>query len=189
MENVLKLAGDQAILTEFREGDADRAADAFVRAHQDFVFATALRYLQDRDDAGDASQEAFIKALASLGNFRGESSIRTWLYRITVNVCSSMKRRKTVRSMLSLDGIGALLRSRDSTPEQALEDQNFRDNFDLILAQLPPKQRETFVLRYFDELSYEEISQMLGTSVGGLKANYYQATKKIAQLLESGNYE
>lgn len=183
MQAVLPLISDNAILSRFREGDTDAAATEFVRKYQRFVYATAQRYLRDDEDAYDASQEVFIRALKNIGKFRGESSLSTWLYRITMNVCSSMKRKQKLRAFFSLDDVEPFARSRDFSPEQVTENREFEQQFQQLLDELPEKQRETFVLRYFHELSYEEISEMLGTSVGGLKANYFQAVKKLASHL------
>lgn len=180
MEAVLSLTPDQAILSRFREGDANAAANEFVRTYQRFVYATASRYLRSDEDAYDASQEVFIRALKNIHKFRGESSLSTWLYRITINVCSSMKRKQKLRSVFSLEDIEPHAHSHETAPDQMVQDNEFNDRLHAMLQQLPEKQRETFVLRYFHELSYEEISQMLGTSVGGLKANYCQAVKKLA---------
>ena len=187
----ITLENDQDIIREYVDGNRERAATEFVRRHQQFVYSTALRYLKSPDDADDAAQETFIRALKHLGSFRGDSSINTWLYRITVNVCTNMQRKKKVREFLGLDEVEATHATQDYTPEQIAENEDFQRKFQKILAKLPEKQRETFALRYFDELSYEEISTMLGTSVGGLKANYFQAVQKIAKLLkkEGGNFD
>lgn len=177
---------DALLLNALREATDSNsaAANEFVRKHQKFVYSTALRYLKSSDDAYDATQEVFIKALKSIKNFRGESSITTWLYRITQNVCSGMKRKEKVRQFVGLDVIEEMEPDHGITPAQATENSDFKARFEKLLEQLPQKQRETFMMRYFDELSYEEISQTLGTSVGGLKANYFQAVKKLAHLLK-----
>jgi RNA polymerase sigma-70 factor (ECF subfamily) len=183
--SALALQTDQEIVQELIQGDRERAANAFVRRHQRFVFATAQRYLMNYDDAEDAAQEVFIRALKNLHTFRGDSSVQTWLYRITMNVCTSMRRRKKLLSFFSGqdDDAEPEIPSEDYTPYQIAENQDFEQRFQQMLQQLPPKQRETFVLRYVEELSYEEISVMLGTSVGGLKANYFQAVQKLARIL------
>jgi RNA polymerase sigma-70 factor, ECF subfamily len=177
---------DAALLTALREATDSNsaAANEFVRKHQKFVYSTALRYLKSSDDAYDAVQDVFIKALKSIHNFRGDSSITTWLYRITINVCSGMKRKEKVRQFVGLDIVEELEPDRGVTPAQTTENNDFKARFDALLEQLPAKQRETFMMRYYDELSYEEISKILGTSVGGLKANYFQAVKKLAHLLK-----
>jgi RNA polymerase sigma-70 factor, ECF subfamily len=174
MSYAIAVKNDDALLTALREATDSNsaAANEFVRKHQKFVYSTALRYLKSSDDAYDATQEVFIKALKSIKNFRGESSITTWLYRITQNVCSGMKRKEKVRQFVGLDVIEEIEADHGITPAQVTENNDFRARFEGILSQLPEKQRETF------------ISQTLGTSVGGLKANYFQAVKKLAHLLK-----
>jgi RNA polymerase sigma-70 factor (ECF subfamily) len=186
MGYALSVHTDDAILSALRASSETNsaAANEFVRKHQKFVYSTALRYLKNSDDAYDASQEVFIKALKGIRSFRGESSVTTWLYRITMNVCSGMKRKEKLRQFVGLDDVAETRSDYGFTPAQETENKDFQRRFETILEQLPEKQRETFIMRYFDELSYEEISKVLGTSVGGLKANYFQATKKIAFLLK-----
>jgi RNA polymerase sigma-70 factor (ECF subfamily) len=176
---------DLEIIYDYCVNCNDRAATAFVRRHQNFVYATALRYLKNEGDADEAAQEVFIKALKGLKNFRGKSKITTWLYRITINVCTNMSRKKKVRSIFRSFEKDDLpnMASSELSPDMQLENKEFQKKFLDSLDKLPKKQRETFALRYFDKLKYSEISEMLGTSTGGLKANYYQATKKLAILL------
>ncbi len=184
---VLILDNDNEILEEYSAGNTELAATSFVRKYQNFVFSIALRYLHSFDDAEDAAQETFIKALKSLHKFKANSSLKTWLYRITINVCNNMTRKKKVMSLFKSSSNEDFfdIADRDLNPEEKMESREFEDNFLKALNKLPEKQRETFALRYFEELTYEEISNMLGTSVGGLKANYYQATKKLALYLEN----
>jgi RNA polymerase sigma factor (sigma-70 family) len=185
----LVIEKDQDIIREYVEGNREAGANAFVRKYRNFVFSAALRYLRYFDDADDASQEVFIKALKNVHKFRGESSMETWLYRITMNVCSNYTRRKKARNMFSstnnIERDYGDFPDSGLTPEQRFENKEFEDSFMEILSKLPEKQRETFALRYFDDLSYEDISKMLGTSVGGLKANYFQAVKKLAEFLKN----
>ncbi len=181
---------DKALIDEFVNGDRDAAATKFVRQHQRFVYSLALRQLhQSHDDADDAAQEVFIRAIKGLATFKGDSSLQTWLYRITVNVCHTMRKRKRLVSWFGAeDGEAPDLVSEHATPERALLDKDFQRQFETLLQDLPEKQRETFCLRYFDELSYEEISEILGTSIGGLKANYFQAVQKLAKLIRSTDF-
>ncbi|MCS6807826.1 MAG: sigma-70 family RNA polymerase sigma factor, partial [Bacteroidota bacterium] len=87
---------EHALLAALRQTNESNsaAANEFVRTYQKFVYATALRYLKSSDDAYDAAQEVFIKALNNIKNFRGDSSVTTWLYRITINVCAGIKRKE-----------------------------------------------------------------------------------------------
>lgn len=180
---------DTVLIEEYINGNREIAATQFVRKHQRFVYSLALRQLNNaHDDADDAAQEVFIRALKALPSFKGESSITTWLYRITVNVCSTMRRKKKFLAWFkNEDGEEMEVESDIATPERQMMDKDFSDKFYQILATLPDKQRETFCLRYFDELSYEEISEILGTSIGGLKANYFQAIQKLAKILKNSN--
>lgn len=186
---VLIIENDNEILEEYTEGNSEIAATSFVRKYQNFVFSVALRYLHSFDDAEDAAQETFIKALKSLSKFKGKSSLKTWLYRITINVCNNMVRKKKILSIFKSEDSEDYRDIVDPgmNPEEKMESHEFQNEFIRAIGKLPEKQRETFALRYFDELSYEEISNMLGTSVGGLKANYYQATKKLAQYLDKNH--
>ncbi len=183
---VMALAADEsALIEEFLHGDRERAASQFVRRYQRFVYGIALRYLDgDRSDADDVAQETFIRAFQALHRFKGDSSLQTWLYRITVNTCISFRRKwkKFVRLEDVLESVEDL-RSSLPTPDREVEDADFLERFHGMLNKLPPKQRETFYLRYVEGLSYEEISTMLGVSVSGLKANYYHAVRKLAEML------
>ncbi|MCX6147929.1 MAG: sigma-70 family RNA polymerase sigma factor [Candidatus Kapabacteria bacterium] len=178
---------DSEIIKEYINSKSDRAASAFVRKYQKFVYSTSLRYLNNYDDADDITQEVFIKALNSLDNFRGESNLKTWLYRITVNLCSNALKKRKLLNLITFnkDDDYFEISSSDETPSQSLETKEFETRFLKILNSLPEKQRETFYLRYYDDLSYEEISNLIGTSIGGLKANYFQAVQKIAKELKS----
>ena len=135
------------------------------------------------DDTNDIVQNCFIKAWNSIENFRGESQISTWLYRIAINETLSFL-AKNQNSTVSLD-----------TPEGAIAEQLESDSYfsgtraDALLqeavSRLPDKQRLTFNMKYYENMKYEEISKILGTSVGALKASYHIAVKKIEEFLEN----
>lgn len=180
-----------SLVREYINGDSERAAGAFVRRYKSFVYSTALRHLKSRDDADDAAQEVFIRALKNLAGFKGDSSIQTWLYRITMNVCANMRRKKRLLSFFTFGEDGEDREIEDQSavnPYESVENSDFMKHFNRMLNDLPEKQRETFVLRYFHELSYEEISVVLGTSVGGLKANYFHAVKKLGEMLKNSEF-
>lgn len=177
---------DKNIIDEYLANGSNRAATELIRKYQKFVFSVALRYVNSYDDAEDLTQEVFIKALKSLSKFNQKSSFKTWLYRITVNTCLTFLRKKKFMSLLRLDdNYDVVTKQKDFSPEQYYIGNELEHRFLQELAKLPEKQRETFALRYFENMSYEEISQLLGTSVGGLKANYFQAVKKLAEKLKS----
>jgi RNA polymerase sigma-70 factor (ECF subfamily) len=164
-------------------GNDVQNANQFVNANKNFVFSTALRFTKDYDDADDITQEVLIKALSNLGDFKHQSSVKTWLYRITVNMCLNFKRKKSMFSIFSNFNSDSdfEIESKEASAHIKMENTELFERFNHELTKLPEKQRETFALRYFHDLSYQEISELLGTSVGGLKANYFQAVKKLAQ--------
>ncbi len=187
-QQAIAVENDFGLVKEFIQGDSERAASAFVRRYKSFVYSTAFRHLKSHDDADDASQEVFIRAFKNLATFKGESSIQTWLYRITLNVCANMRRKKRFTSFFSFDNDEEEIEIADSagiSPHNSTETNDFMEHFNKMLNTLPEKQREAFALRYFHEMSYEEISVMLGTSIGGLKANYFHAVKKLGELLKN----
>jgi RNA polymerase sigma-70 factor (ECF subfamily) len=180
---VLKLETDREILQQFAEGNVEQAALRLVKTYKNFVYLIAYRYLKSHDDAEDITQEVFIKALEKLKSFRLESTIKTWLYRITVNYSKNFLRKKALYSFFSIDKANEddeRFDIPDSTESAGLEYKELEEKFLQTVANLPEKQREVFSLRYFDKLSFNEISKLLGTSVGGLKANYFHAIRKIA---------
>ena len=138
------------------------------------------RMVESHDDANDILQETFIKAWASIGNFRGDAKLSTWLYKIATNESITFLNRERKRNNVSIDQEGTMLIN-------AIEADTNVDGDKLALelrkaiALLPDKQRLVFNMRYYDEMKYEQIAEILGTSVGALKASYHLAVKKIEQ--------
>ena len=182
----LQIENDHEIIDACLEGNASQGATALVRKYQHFVMMTAVRILGDYEEAEDCTQEVFIKALGAINRFRRESSLKTWLYRITYNTCANVLRKRKLffwRKQSLNESYENILQDNvfadDNLKKSELEQQFLR-----ALSRLPKKQREVFALRYFDDLSYNEIAEMLGTSVGGLKANYYHAVHKLGNELK-----
>ena len=161
-----------------------------VEKYQKFVYLTIYRILENSEDTKDVTQEVFIKALDSLSKFRGDSSLKTWLYRIAVNMANNSLRKKKFKNFFSLSGDDNLHDLQDGVPNPETEFTNkeLQIQFMKAINRLPQKQRETFALRYFEEMPYSEISEILGVSVGALKANYFHAIKKLALYLEKYIY-
>jgi RNA polymerase sigma-70 factor (ECF subfamily) len=185
----LALDSDYDIIKAYTDTKSEKAATIFVRKYQKFVYATAYRFLNSYDDADDISQEVFIKAFNNLHKFRGDSSIKTWLYKITKNICTTTLRKKKFFSVFkSIDSEENLdIVYEDKNPEEKLESQELSLKLNEAINKLPTKQRETFALRYFEDMKYDDISKLLGTSVGGIKANYFQAIQKIGKYLKKDN--
>lgn len=183
-------AVDAEILAALRAGERDRAITALVRRYQRFVYSVALRQMNHVEDAQDITQEVLLRAARFVDGFQQQSSLQTWLYRITINQCRSEFRRRRIKSFF---GIGSAegeidVASAAPLPSQHAEERDFDIYMQSVLEKLPPKQRETFCLRFYDELSYEQISAMTGTSQGALKANYHWAIKKIADHLKDSEF-
>lgn len=181
---------DDEIISTLRAGDRDRAVTMLVRQYQRFVYSVALRQMNNVEDAQDITQDVLLRAVRFVEGFQQQSSLQTWLYRITINQCRSEFRRRRIKSFF---GIGSDegeidVASASPLPSDLAEQNDFDAYMQTVIAQLPPKQRETFCLRFYDELSYEQISAITGTSQGALKANYHWAVKKIADHLKDSEY-
>ena len=188
----IRLINDNQIIEQFSDGKTDSAATSLIRQYQNFVYSTALRFVQNYDDADDLTQEVFIKAIGNIEKFRGDSSLKTWLYRITSNLCMSFLRKKKIKKLFipghNETSDDFIMKDSEPEPDKILENNEFTKIFNQFVSKLPAKQRETFVLRYYDDLSYEEISKILKVSVGGLKANYFHAVQKLSRMInESQN--
>ncbi|NBO70162.1 MAG: RNA polymerase sigma factor [Bacteroidetes bacterium] len=183
-KDLMNSEGD--ILDLISLGKSHQAMNLIMSRFKRFVFSIAIRYMRDEEDAKDITQEAFIKAYQSIETFRGDSHIRTWLYAITRNLClNALDKQKRKGQILSIDSHDYIELPASERSDSLVEHAEFTSFFNECMSILPEKQRETFILRHVEELSYEEISTMLGTSIGGLKANYFQAVQKLAQYLES----
>ena len=169
---------DAELIREFKEGN-EGGFNELVRRYQERVYWVVRRFLPDHNDADDVVQEVFIRMYESLGGFREESSLFTWLYRIAVNLSLNNIRMKKLRRFLSIDEPLEAQLAGDEDPDKAVEGLEQRELIDKAVETLPEKQKAVFVLRYYEQLPYEEISRILKTSTGGLKANYYHAVRKI----------
>jgi RNA polymerase sigma-70 factor (ECF subfamily) len=173
---------DLELVRLFQCGD-DSSFNQLVLRYQEKVYWVARRFVNDHDSADDVTQEVFCKAFESLKEFRGESSVFTWLYRITVNIALNTIRRNRAREFFRIDDLFDTEDTNVQAPDEAVERQEDRALIEQAIARLPNKQRSVFVLRYYEELPYEEIAKILKTSVGGLKANYFHAVRKIQEYL------
>lgn len=171
---------DLELVKQFQSGQ-ESAFNELVLRYQEKVYWVARRFVQDHDTADDVAQEVFLKAYESMKEFRGESGVYTWLYRITVNIALNVLRKKKVREFFRIDELFEMEDSGTPAPDELMEQQEDRSIIEEAIGSLPEKQKSVFVLRYYEELPYEEIAAILHTSVGGLKANYFHAMKKIQE--------
>ena len=142
------------------------------------------RMVLNPDDADDLLQNTFMKAWNSLENFRGEAKLSTWLHKIAINESISFLEKEKRRAGVSLDDPdGALAAGIAASPD--LDGESLGAHLRQAVASLPDKQRLVFNMKYFDDMKYEEISEILGTTVGALKASYHLAVQKIEKYMES----
>ena len=154
------------------------------RLYSEPLYWQIRRLVQNHDDADDILQNTFMKAWQSIENFRGEAKLGTWLYKIAINESLSFLERERKRRHLSLDDQEAeMVQQIAGAPD--FDGDELARHLNEAVAMLPEKQRIVFNMKYFDDMKYEEISEILGTSVGALKASYHLAVKKIEQYFEN----
>jgi RNA polymerase sigma-70 factor, ECF subfamily len=175
---------DLELIEEVRNGKR-QAFTELMRRHQERIYWAARRILGDHADADDVTQETFVKAFMNLGDFRGDASFFTWIYRIAINLSLNALRKRHIVDYLRESEIARMVFPANENPHKDLEAKELHTFVERAVATLPDKQRAVFVMRYYDEMSYEEISQVLKTSVGGLKANYFHALHKVQEYLKN----
>ena len=186
----LDVDGREASLVQ-RCANGDEAACAdLVAEHQRMVVQLAINLLGDRDEALDLSQEVFLRVFRTIRGFRGQSSLRTWIYRIAVNQARNRHRfwnRRHRADQVSLDehvaAHGEFLSGGESTPEQVLAQKELAGRLQHALDSLPFDQRTAIVLREIDGLSYEEIAYSLGIAIGTVKSRLTRARQALRLVL------
>jgi len=176
---------DIELVELFRIADKKHYAfNLLVRKYQEKIYYFVRRLVIDHNDTDDVVQNIFIKVWKNLGSFREDSKLFTWLYRIAVNESLSFIKSRQLRSYLSLSSPEAMM-------VKSLHNDNYYDGTEIqkrlakAIINLPKKQQLVFTMRYYDDLSYDEMSEILGTSVGALKASYHFAVKKIENSVTS----
>ncbi len=170
---------DKDLLCQFKSpGLKEKAFTAIIKKYQEKLYWHVRRLVVDHDDANDVLQNMFIKVWNALENFREDSQLFTWLYRIATNESLTFLDGQKRRSAVSLSEVESGLSNKVKA------DNNFDANklewkLQLAIQALPEKQRIVFNLRYYDEMPYEQMSSILETSVGALKASYHHAAKKV----------
>ena len=186
---------DKELAEKAKAGDQS-AFEQLVIENQNKVYSLALRLVNDREEAADLAQEAFVKAWQGLSSFQGESSFATWVYRLTTNVCidhlRKKKRREGVEPSVSLndeESGWAEPADRESDPQLLLERSERGKALARALAKLPDWQRRTLVLRELSGLSYQEIGDALDIDLGTVKSRIARARLSLRKiLLEDGNF-
>ncbi len=166
-----------------KEGKVEEGFRILLKSYQERIYWHVRKMVYDHDDADDITQNTFIKIYKNLKNFKGDSKLYSWIYRIATNEAITFINQKRKRDDISFEEVSYSL-------AQNLESDEFFDGDEVeillqrCIAQLPEQQRLVFQMKYFDEMKYEEIADILQKSVGGLKANYHHAVKRIKELIE-----
>ena len=150
-------------------------------AYQEKLYWVIKRIVESHDDTDDVLQNTFIKAFRNISRFESRSSLLTWLYRIATNEALTFKKSRQRKSTQSIPESGMILAGGMESPSDS--EEQMLEKLDAALKNLPERQRQVFEMRYYDELSYVEMGQLLGLSEGALKASYHHAAKKIEQYL------
>lgn len=174
---------DFEYVRKFIDGD-ESAFNLLVKKYQKRIYWHARQMLGDHHDADEITQEVLIVMYKKLHSFNFQSSLYTWIYKIVTTRSINQIRKNNIKRFFSIDSdVKENITSKDDIVEQIDHKQKL-ERVNKALDKLPPKQRQVFVFRNYDELTYEEISEITGKSVGGLKANYFHALKKITELVD-----
>ncbi|HEY0433730.1 MAG TPA: sigma-70 family RNA polymerase sigma factor [Chitinophagaceae bacterium] len=178
-------ASDTELLVQFRQpATREKAFTSIIRKYQEKLYWHVRRMVVEHEDANDVLQNVFVRVWNGLDNFREDSQLYTWLYRVATNECLTFLEQQKKRSAVPLD------ESESGLSNRVKADSHFDANklewkLQLAIQQLPDKQRIVFSLRYYDEMPYEQMSRVLDTSEGALKASYHHAVKKIEDYIKN----
>ena len=178
---------DPQLIEQLRQPQTVRRAfNEVISRYSEPLYWQIRSMVQSHDDASDLLQNTFLKAWQSIENFRGDAKLSTWLYKIAINESITFLAQERRRQNISLDDQAASLAAIIEA-DTNIDGDRLALRLRQAIASLPEKQRLVFNMKYYDDLKYEEISQILGTSVGALKASYHLAVKKIEQIIGSDN--
>lgn len=178
-------SSDNELLVEFRNPlTKEKAFTAIIKKYQEKLYWLVRRMVVDHDDANDVLQNVFIRVWNGLENFREDSQLYTWMYRIATNESLTFIEQQKKRASVSLSEVESGL-SNKIKADKDFDGNKLEWKLQLAIQQLPEKQRIVFQLRYYDEMPYEQMSKVLETSEGALKASYHHAVKKIEDYIKN----
>lgn len=174
---------DKELLIQFRSpATKERSFTLIIKKYQEKLYWHIRRMVVSHEDANDVLQNMFIKVWNALENFREDSQLYTWLYRIATNESLTFLEQQKKRSSISLSDVESGLSNRLKA-DKHFDANKLEWKLQVAIQQLPEKQRVVFNLRYYDEMPYEKMSKILETSEGALKASYHHAVKKIEDFI------
>ena len=179
----LTTTSDTELLVQFRDpATKEKSYTLLIRKYQEKLYWHVRRMVVEHEDANDVLQNVFIRVWNGLENFREDSQLYTWLYRIATNECLTYLEQQKKRSSVSLSDVESGLENKLKA-DRDFDPNKIEWKLQLAIQQLPEKQKIVFNLRYYDEMPYEEMSRVLETSEGALKASYHHAVKKIEDFM------
>ena len=182
-------AEDQLILEKIRDTQTrDYGFNLLVRQYKKRIYWLVRKMVIDHDDADDVTQEIFIKIHRHIDGFREDSRLFTWIYRIATNECLSFLRSKRRKYFLPIHDVEEEL-SHKVDHGTGLDGDEIEKKLQKAILTLPEKQRLVFNMRYFEEMTYEDMAEITGTSVGALKASHHHAIKKVEEYLNPHSKE
>lgn len=173
---------DFELIKNFLQGD-ESSFNKLVLKYQEKIYLLARRMTGNHLDADEVVQEVLMVLYKKLNTFEFKSSFYTWLYRITITRSLNYIKRRSIKELLPLKSL-LNKANNDYDPVSNVENKEKIKFFETLLQKIPAKQRQVFILRHFEEMDYEEISKITGTSVGALKANYFHAVNKLKDLMK-----
>ncbi len=176
---------EEIIIEELRDSETcQKAFSKVIKHYSEPLYWQIRRMVIDHDNANDILQETFIKAWININHFRGDAKLSTWLYKIAINESITFLNKERNKHTSSIDEEDSFL-INSLEADEWFDGDNLRLELQKAINKLPEKQRLVFNMRYFDEMKYEDMSEILGTSVGALKASYHHAVKKIEDFFSS----
>ncbi len=180
--------GPAVLIKRFQDGEIG-VFDDIVDRYKNYVYSLAYQFTQNYDDAYDISQEVFLKVFKSLDNLRSSSTFGTWLRRIVVNTCIDYLRKQPKEKEYDDNYSSVNTKSADvELPDSPIYARELQSQILGAIDRLPDKQKSVFILRYYNDLSLEEIAKTLGRSTGTVKTHLFYATQKLKKLVEAYMY-
>jgi len=189
LSNVSANIADEKILELLQQqgqpSDMERGMRMMMDKYQERLFATIFKLVGNAEDAADVLQNCFIKAYRAIGSFERKAKLYTWLYRIATNESFTFLRKKKKTKAIGLEEVPAIAAQMSSN--ESIEEEKIQSLLQKAIDTLPEKQQMVFMLRYYDEMPYEQMAKQLDSSVGGLKASYHHAVKKVETYLKESD--
>lgn len=171
------------MLRKLQSPDQQRSAfTQLVNLYSEKLYWHIRKMVLSHDDANDILQNTFLKAWLNIESFRGDSLLSTWLYKIAINECITFLNKQRNQNNISLNDTDVFLLEKLKS-DSFFDGNEAQMKLQKAILVLPEKQRTVFIMKYFDEMKYEEMSAILDTSVGALKASYHHASKKVEEFL------